>query len=386
MRLDTFSIIGYVSVLLWLGVPALWMMHAKRRPRRWLCHAALVLALVAYILAKINSLTYVNRIELDQSAEIAATQAKLDAARKAAEESRGGDVAKIRFAEDASGDYLDTGGMDEADRKYIEKVTDDSAPAWKQGKKQRSATREEDDSVESMIGDKEQSEGVTSAFSEEAEKRTPVLMLEKDKDLANRFDRLNLVLIRLLILAGFIIVVTDYLRRANLYAEAYLPLPLPAAWRNGATPLSPLTVRPASPRRTIPEELAWLIKRGDSFVYMTDGPATADQVPASLPRLGKRWWPVDVIRVTADDTGISDEFVFETLWYGRSSFVVDSLDRSVQMVSRFMELMAERKDYRAQVTRTVHIIWDTGVPLDEEWQTTFARLTKATGMTMVLCQ
>ena len=109
MNWQLFNITGYLSVALWLAALVLLAAHWVRRPRRWLCHCALGVALLAYGLAKINSVTHVGRIQLDQSAELAAAQAKLLAARKAAEQSRAADVAQIRFAEDSSGDFLDKG-------------------------------------------------------------------------------------------------------------------------------------------------------------------------------------------------------------------------------------------------------------------------------------
>ncbi|MGY8994712.1 MAG: hypothetical protein ACKVK8_11275, partial [Rhodospirillales bacterium] len=109
-----FSIAGYLSIALWLVVPILWLVHAVRRPRRWICHYAVIVAVAALFFATINSKTYVNRIQIDRSEEIEAAQARQAAARKAAEESRAGEVAQVRFAEDGASDFLDEGGMDDA--------------------------------------------------------------------------------------------------------------------------------------------------------------------------------------------------------------------------------------------------------------------------------
>lgn len=384
MHFNYFSLFGYVSVVLWILVPVLWALHVRRRPRRWLAHVALAVALLAFLFAKINSVTYVGRIQLDQSAEIAAAQAKQAAARKMAEASRSDNVAKIRFAEDKAGDVMDKGGMDEADLKYMGKINSDAAPAWKQAKKARSGA-EQDDSLEAQLGGEKEPAGVTGEGAGKEEEKAPLLMLEKDKDRANRLDGANLQLIRMLILVGLVLVLSDYLRRVNIYDEAYLPLPLPSAWVNALTPLPPWRVRPVPSRRTLPEELAWLIKRGDSFVYMARDPEVARQIPATLPRLGRRGWPVEVIPVPAGSDEINDRFVFETVWYGRASFVVESPDRALKMMGQFMALMAERKATRATVAQTVHIVWDGGMPLDEAWQREFAKLTRATGMSLVVC-
>ena len=385
MRFDYFSIIGYVSALLWLVVPVLWMLHAKLRPRRWLCHFALVLALLAYLLAKINSVTYVEQIEPDQSAAIAAAEAERQAAAKAAEAARSGDAAKVGFAEDSHSDKLDKGGMDEADLKYMDKMTGGGAePAWKQKKKKRSGDKT-DDSVDGMLGD-DDGKGQGMAEASEAEKeKEPVVMPERDVNIANRLDMLNLMTVRLFVLGALLLVVVDYFRRFNVYSEAYLPLPLPSEWMTAISPLPPVQVRPVPSRRSIKEELEWVTRRGDCFVYMAREVASADAVPSSLPRFVRKSFPVEVIRVRGNSAEIADEFVFEAVWYGRASFVVDSPDRALQMLGGFMKLLSDRKPFNARAANSVHIVWDCGMPLDAVWQTEFAKLAKATGMSLVVC-
>ena len=173
----------------------------------------------------------------------------------------------------------------------------------------------------------------------------------------------------------------DYLGRANVYADAIMPLPLPSAWPNAITAMPPVVVRSAPARRDMPGELAWLAKRGDCFVYLTDDAMAVAAVPASLPRVGKAWRPVDVLRV--DGERISDDFLFEALWYGRSCFVVDSPERAVRMFGRFLELLEERKKVRARVSQTVHVVWDLKRPLSERELDSFSRLAKATGFSLL---
>ncbi|MEM7393815.1 MAG: hypothetical protein AAF492_15850, partial [Verrucomicrobiota bacterium] len=95
-----FSPIGYTSLILSIGVLLFWLLHLIIRPRRWLCHIALVLAIVGFVCAKINSTTYVNRLQLDRTDEMAALEAEQQAKRQAAEDLRKSEVAQIRFAED----------------------------------------------------------------------------------------------------------------------------------------------------------------------------------------------------------------------------------------------------------------------------------------------
>jgi hypothetical protein len=380
MRLDYFSIWGYLSMVLWLAVPVLWTLHAKRRPRRWLGHIALAVAVAALVFAKINSVRYVGRIEIDTSEQMAKWKAEQNAKLKAAEEARSGDVADIRFAEDTAGDYLDRAGMDEADLKYMDKLHED-VPAWKKQKKQRGESATEDDSLNALIGGKSKPKAVAGSGIDQAEGRSPILMQEKDKAMANRLDSLNLKLIRLLIWMGVLFIMVDYLYRVNSYEDAYFPLPVPSNWVRGLVPAEPLVTRSGKPMRSVLEELAWISRRGDCFVYMSDKPGVADAVPERLPRLPGGFLCMDVVRVNEH---VDDKFVFEALWYGRSSFVVDSSERSMQLLGTFANYLVERKARRARVSQTAHIIWDLSSPLDEEWQADFARLMKATGMSLVI--
>jgi hypothetical protein len=386
VNVNYFSILGYVSVALWMLVPVLMALHMKLRPRRWLCHCAVVIALLAYLLAKINSVNYVERIQPDQSAAIAAAEAERQAAVKAAEAARSDAAAKVVFAEDSHDAKLDKGGMDESDLKYMAKVAEASTePAWKQKKKQRSGSKA-DGSLEALVGTDEGAGKGMAKASEAEQEQEPLVMPQRDVERANRLDKANLLIIRLLVLAAFLMVVFDYLRRFNVYSEAYLPLPLPSAWLNALSPLAPLSERPSPPRRTCLEELAWLGRRGDVFLVLTDNSVFADQIPSLLPRLGKRGGSREILRVKAGDRILSDDFIFEALWYGRCSFVVDSSERIQVLLQRLLALLAERKACSARVSQTVHLVWNCQTPPPARWQTEGVRLMQATGFTLLICK
>jgi hypothetical protein len=375
MNGNSFSLIGYLSVLLWIGVPLLWLL---RRRSHWLCPAALVLALVSLLFATINSKSHVNRIEEDGSARKQSAIVSEDTKRKAAEESRGGAVADIRFAEDGTGDFLDKAGMDEADLKYMDKLDGAAEPEWKKKKKTRSGAGDGDGSLDAALGGDQAIDGVKNEALEVKQEKPPILMSDTHLAMAHRLDGLNLTVIRVLVLLAVLMLVVDYLSRANVHAQAILPLPLPSSWLNSFTAIAPVVSRSSPPRRDMPCELAWLAKRGDCFVFLTDD---ASAVPTSLPRLGKTRRPVDVLRVNGE--GISDEFVFEALWYGRSCFVVDSPERAERMFSRFLELLEERKKVRARVSQTAHLVWDIKRPLSDAELADFSRLAKVTGFSLL---
>lgn len=385
MNWEIFSPIGYASIALWLCMPLLWLLHLLLRRRGWLVHVALLLGVMAMIAAKINSYTYVNRIQVDRSEQIQEQLARQEIARQAATDARADEVAQIRFAEDGAGDFLDSAGMDESDLKYLQSFSDDAKPDWKKEKKQRSDDTV-DDSLESQIGATDQQEGAESDAPIEDEAVDPILMSGSDKLAADRLDTANLMIIRALLWLGVAIVVVDYFRRANSYDLAYFPLPLPSRWVDAITPREPVTVRSHLPRRTLLEELHVFAQRGESFVYVTDSADASAKAATTIHRLPLGFWPVDVLNVAEFNGKMDNDFVFETLWYGRNSFVVDSPDRAEPLLARFMELMAERRTTRARVKQTVHVVWDIATPISEQTRHRFANLGRATGYTLLICR
>lgn len=383
MNWNYFNTLGYVSVILWISMPLLWLIHSRMKPRRWLVHIALLLGIVALVLARINSNSHVDLIQQDQSELLAELQAEKDAELQAAIQSRGEDVANIQFAEDGADDFLDRAGMDESDLKYMDKVNEDAAPTWKNEKKSRSSGGDDSD-LEDLIGAAEESQGVVTEELETATEATPILMNAKDKDMANRLDSLNLKTIRFLILLGIIFVIVDYLRRANIYREAYLPLPLPGSWINSVTPPSAIQERPAAPRRSMAEELAWMTKRGETFLYLTDDPDKAGQLPDELPKLGDNHWPTELIKVSDGERKLNNDFVFESLWYGRASFLVDSASSAKAILDDFKNRLEKRKTARAKTRHSVHIVWDLSEPIPESTMQIFSDLAEPTGFSLFL--
>ncbi len=217
-------------------------------------------------------------------------------------------------------------------------------------------------------------------FLDGIEEKVPVVMLQEDLDKANRLDALNLKIIRFLIALGLFMVGYDYLKRANIYGKASLPLPLPSAWINAMTPL------PTVVERTGPIGLSSLAKRGDSFVYLTDNQEAAAKIPASYPRISLRRKRIDVLRADGEQGSLDDDFIFETVWFGRSSFVVDSAARSEKLLERFIELLTKRKETRAKVSQSVHLVWDLNHPMPEAQKQKLITLAKATGFSLIFCK
>ena len=326
-----------------------------------------------------------NRIQVDRSAQIEDQMKRQELARQAAQQAREDEVAQIRFAEDASGDFLDKAGMDAADIKYMDSFADGDVPAWKREKKERSAGAE-DDSLEAMIGAADEAEGMAvDAIMEEAPE-DPILMSDSDKLAADRLDAANLMTIRILLVIGFVFLGWDYLRRLNRDQDAYFPLPVPSSWADGLTPRDPVTVRSPQARGTIRDDLNFVTKRGESFVYMTDDKSAAQQVQDTAYRLPLGFSPVQILNVGEHNGTMNDEFVFETLWYGRNSFVVDSASRAERMLHSFLELLAQRKETRAHTRQTVHVVWDIQQPIPDSIRQRFANLGRVTGYRLMICK
>ena len=377
---DNFSEIGYLSVLLWLAAILLCLIYWKK-PARLIATLALGLSVAAFVCAKINSETYVNHIQLDRSEELAKQAAQEEARQRAIVESRGEEVAQIRFAEDGAGDFLDRAGMDEADLKYFESQGGFGEPAWKQEKKSRSAGGQGDGDLDSEIGGERVIGGIDSGELETEPDRPAVTMVEADLVRANRFDLLNLRIARILIVVALVVVLMDYLRRANLYGKASRPLPLPSSWLNALTPMPGLVVSSKRCRKSARGELARIVRRGDSFIYLTDDPTRASKLPSAMRRFPLLGGNEDLIHV---DGEISDAFIFETVWYGRSSFVIDSEARANQALRSFLSELRQRKAGRARVSQTAHIVWDLQTPMPEQTRQLAANLAEATGFSVLI--
>jgi len=383
MNWAMFNWVGYLSIGLWLCMPLLWLLHERLRPRRWLGHIALGVGVVALVLATINSRTHVNRIAVDRSDQIEQQMTEQERIRRAAEEQRAGEAAQIRFAEDASGDQLDLAGLDDADLKYFEATTEGEEPAWRQQKQQRSTDDETDADLEAMIGGTTEREGMTSEAMPEEPATEPILMSDRDHALANRLDAGNLAVIRWLLVVGLAYLVFDYVRRLNIENEAYCPLPLPSRWTDALTRREAIEIRRSASRAALIDDLKEYVRRGEPFIYLTDDREAASAIPERLPRLPKGMWPIDVIRMD-QSSRLTDEFVFETLWFARDCVVVESAERADTMLQSFVDLLMDRRQTRARTKQTVHIVWDRDAAVSDAMQKRLTQLGQATGFRLII--
>lgn len=386
MNPASFGIIGYLGLALAAGTVGAWVVYWKLK-RKPIARVACGLAAGALVCALVNSATHVNRIQVDPAEQLAAAEALEEAKRQELLASRGEDVADIRFAEDASGEFLDTAGMDEADLAYMRKLQEGTEPEWKKEKKSRTSGGDaEDGSLEALIDDEEQQGGAEVGTLEEAAGPEPILLKESEVVLANRLDALNLDLSKWLMAIGVLVLGYDYLRRVNIYREATVPLPLPSALPNAVTPPATILERPDPPRRPAVEELAWLARRGDVFLYLTDDSGKAAAAGKAVPGRGHGSGRREVLPVAPDDPRMNNDFVFEALWFRRASFVVASAAHAGRVLDRFRELWKERRSTRARTRQQVHIVWDLDAPVPDSLRQTFIDFAGPAGFSLLVIE
>lgn len=376
--------IGTLSIILSLATLASWLIYWVK-PKRMLANLGLVLALVAFIGAQIHSSTYVDRIDVDPAERLAEMEAQKKAKEQALLNSRSDEVAQIRFAEDGQSEFLDKAGMDETDLKYLKALSEseNETPEWKRNKKERGSAATEDGSLESMIGGEEASEGADVSDLESEKQAEPILLNEASVVLANQIDFWNLNITKILFWLALAIVIADYLRRANLYREASIPAPLPSAWLNAFNRLPVVRERPQDPRRRMPGELKWLALRGDAFIYFTDRKDKADAVTESVAAL-KRWpYRVELLTIN-QESSLSETFIFESLWYGRASFIVDSPEKSQQLLEQCIDRLRKRRETKASTAQSVHLVWDLEAHVPEATLEQFRKYAEPAGYSLFI--
>lgn len=320
------------------------------RPHRLIPLAAAAAILLSLILAHFHSTRHVSRLQVDrppiESEEDAFSYAKLL-------EARGEDVAAVRFAEDTQSDVIDRAGLDEADLAYFDSIAE-AQPV----KPVEETTTEE--SATAII-----------------------LVDEATFTLATRLNRWNLNLTKILLALAALLIGYDYLRRFNDPQKPSFPLPLPSALPNAVTPL-PAFVITGPQQNELTRELTRLAQRGDAFLCLTDDPEAAAAAIKSLASAPKWRRPKTLIHIHEETTDITDDFIFESLWYGRSSFIVDHPERRSALIDSTLSALTLRTTTRARVRQSFHIIWNLTAPPTESQQQQFTHLAQATGTSLII--
>ncbi len=303
-----FGFVGIASIVAWGTALFLLAAFAASRTRTPAYLAALVLSLLGFVLAKVNSHN-ISQIEVDRSAEEAALKERAS-----------------------------------------EKPKAEPIPAYREhGKQKREAPAKPTARDLAAVGD-------------EADAAIARRLPDADVIRADSYDRLNLFFARITPWLALVLVSLDYLSRFNR-TLGYLP-PIPIAGRavdalcrkTHAVHLQ--TSNPAVLRRY----LADVVRKGETFVYLGE----TDPVPdGELPRwrLGRwRWRPVKKLAVSGQGFPTSD-FVFDSAWFGRYCFVATDLNVARDLAADLIEYLRARTVPRAVARRTVNVVWDFPRPL-----------------------
>ncbi len=329
-----FGVIGILSIIAWATALVLLWISFRRRTRPYYCFLALGAAAAGLILADFNS-TIVSAIELDRHDEMAAVVKARQAA--GATSDTDATATALRFAEG-----------------------DPEAPAQeyrKQGKQLRTKS-------------KKTVQTVASSLPVEASEPTVRFLRESDLLAANRLDRINLLLVRLVLWLALLRVAIDYLTRLNSTAGGYCPLPISGRWLDSlfAKKHAVLVQPPVSASMTPQAYAERVVKKGESFIYF----GAHDPWPGQdwLPRVAVARWPV--WRLAKLDYGEPDvpangEYTLVTASFNRCGVVAVRDADCFTLLEYIVLLLSNRRDAGAMARKTVHIIMELPqMPMPED--------------------
>ncbi len=319
-----FGVVGILSILAWITALVLLSLSARRRIRPgYYCFLVLGVAVTGWFLAKINSAN-VSSIEMDRRDEMAAL-AKARQAAEAVEDTGGG--ATLRFAE---GDPEET------------------MPEYRKKGRQ--------------VRDKGKNPGrvqYTDSSKDGAEAHVKYLRAD-DLAKANQLDRLNLLIVRMILLLAIGRVVADYLKRFNSTANGYGPIPIAGRWLNALFEKTHTVFVDAYTHSGLtPKAYAeQVVKKGESFIYFGENDPWQESQSLSRLSLG-RWsvWTLPKLDYGDPKVAANGEFVLDAAWFGRCAVVVKGED-GFPLFEYMVELIALRHATGASARKTVHLVWD----------------------------
>ncbi len=320
-----FGVIGILSILVWVAALVLLVMSVRRRARPIYCLLALGVAVVGGVLARVNS-DRVSSIELDRRDELAA-------------------VKKAKIAEEGPDAPKSTASA----LQFAEGDPEDTMPEYrKKGKQVRSNGK----ALGEVLG---------KATTEEEAEKTVKTLREPDLRAANRLDRLNLMIVRLILWFAVLRVVVDYLARLNSTVGGFLSLPIAGTWLEHFSDKkhAVLVMAPAKGRMTPSAYAERVVKTGESFIYF--GENDPWQGRDWLPRLAVWRWPLwrfPKLDYGDSEVSINGEYVLDAAWFNRSGAVVLGDENGFPLFDHISELIIRRHEAGAAARNTVHILWD----------------------------
>ena len=406
---------GLGSIVLWMLALLLLLAYALRWRRSLVCWTALAVAIGGFMLARVNSHN-VSAIKIDFSEQLQAAKARAEeeaADQAPVVESDMSEAARQAKRAEVEGGEIHAGPDDPPDFPTIEGATEgtprDSATGDEPvvespdddgqavGAEPRYAYRQEGQVQRTEGKQSEEKVPIDAGTAEETAALSVRTMKMHEVAQANRLDRLNLFFARctLCLTAGLFVI--DYFRRFNTTFGCYLPLPLSGRLVDSLFPKSH-TVCVGRRRRKWKRYLKRVVRKGETFVLFSrkdpwskrgkKGPGTFSAKPGTDRRLvagrsGKMclspfskplrrlpWylplpWRIDKVACTDGDRHFDDEFLFESVWFGRYCFVVAGDEqRAVDLLDSMAGFLELRRATRASARHTVNVVWDleTDVP------------------------
>jgi ribosomal protein S27E len=367
-----FGVIGMASILFWVMAGSMLLIYA-RHPRRHIHYfRVLAIALLAYVLAQINS-DQVSAIQTDRTEQIDAARLQQQQLR---EEEAGLGNVRVRFAEDTTRDRLDIAGITTNEARALTGEANSSTPAYRQKGKQTRETGKKQ-----LLEVDNEKEDVAKA-TDDGEK--PLRMMKEDDVLrANRLDRYNLLIVNLLLWLSAVAFAGDYLWRFNQTFVWYFPLPISGAWIDHFFHKFRTVLLLRQKENLWKEFLEGVVRKGESFIYFGD----KDLWPSELPRLdvcGKGLFPLHKILYGTSDAPQDAEFSFDSAWFGRYCVVVVNSDAAYKLTRELVDYLNRRHATRATARQTVNVVWDLRALPDENVIKKLAVLVRETNFRFIL--
>ncbi len=333
---EYFGVVGIASIVAWAAALLLLAAFARSRMRTRAWLAAFALALLAFVLAKVNS-HYIGQFETERSPA-----------------SAGG--GKRESGESGESRPLGDDSRDSQDSRFAH-----AQPAYREAGKQK---RDEGAKIErpELATVSEKPHAVPSA------RRLP----EADIIAADRLDRLNLFAARLVPWLALLALAFDYLSRLNRTLGCAFPLPIAGRTLDALFPKTHSVLLSTPEAEATRHYLEQLVRKGETFIYFgTADPWEADALPRLPGAFGANLWPVRKLRHGGQGVPADPRFVFDAAWFGRYCFVVTDPEAATALMAQLADYLDARRIPRASAPRTVHIVWDLPPPLParspQEW-------------------
>jgi len=350
---EVFAVFVWAAILGALAIVAAWAWKRHELP---FAFAILLLATGAFALGRWNS-DNVSRIMEDRSAELAAARQRQVEARRAEARKLRSRAASIRFVEDDPDDAMDAAGYSEEELARLQADAKSAAPA-EPAYRRRGKRKRDPNQIDANVP-------LPEGTGEMAEVPLPRIRRLPGADyvLANQLDLLNRFAIWLTLVMAMLVAGIEYLRRFNRTFGSILPLPIACRAIDAIWPKTRavLLVQAGSAKRAVRDYLDCVVSKGESFILISaDDPwPRRDKLPRLelLPGV----WPLRKIIKRLDDPTCAGGFVFESAWYGRYGFVLQtaSLDKPLRaLLDGMLEMLRMRHHTRASARRTVHVVWD----------------------------